>query len=212
MQYIVDACAALRLPWNLHYFWLTLQSENAAANKFSSSISVRTHARTHTQTPASSREGMPSYVDSQFSTLSQVGRNNFKPPPKVESSVVRITPRGTHEGLNYIEWDGLIRLCFGRKNKTLCAIFRQKEVQAMLLNNYNTHVAMQSRPSLGHAEQGPVAMATDDAKDADKEAVKAKVIKIIEDAGFGTSRAAKLDTDQFLQLLHAFNKEGFHFS
>ncbi len=64
--------------------------------------------------------------------LLKVGKNNFKPPPKVESSVVRITPRGRHEGLNYLEWDGLIRLCFGRKNKTLGAIFRQKEVLSFL--------------------------------------------------------------------------------
>lgn len=82
----------------------------------------------------------------------------------------------------------------------------------MLLNNYKTHAAMQARPTLGHAEQGPVAMATDEVKDADKDAIKEKVLKVIEDAGFAGQRAAKLDTDQFLQLLNAFNMAGFHFS
>ena len=57
-----------------------------------------------------------------------MGKNNFKPPPKVESSVVKITPRGTPPPINFVEWDGLVRLCFGRKNKTLGAIFRQKDV------------------------------------------------------------------------------------
>ena len=74
--------------------------------------------------------------------LIKVGRNNFKPPPKVESSVVRITPRGTPPPINYVEWDGLIRLAFGRKNKTLGAIFRQKDVIDILCRNYNTHQAV----------------------------------------------------------------------
>lgn len=54
----------------------------------------------------------------------QVGKNNFRPPPKVDSSVVRIEPRHPPPPINFMEWDGLVRLCFGRKNKTLGAIFR----------------------------------------------------------------------------------------
>ena len=49
--------------------------------------------------------------------LMKVGRNNFKPPPKVESSVVRIEPRHPLPDINYIEWDGLLRIAFNRKNK-----------------------------------------------------------------------------------------------
>jgi 18S rRNA (adenine1779-N6/adenine1780-N6)-dimethyltransferase len=56
--------------------------------------------------------------------LQQVGKNNFRPPPKVDSSVVRIEPRYPPPPINFIEWDGLVRLCFGRKNKTLGAIFK----------------------------------------------------------------------------------------
>lgn len=54
----------------------------------------------------------------------QVGKNNFRPPPKVDSSVVRIEPRNPPPPINFMEWDGLVRLCFSRKNKTLGAIFR----------------------------------------------------------------------------------------
>jgi hypothetical protein len=32
--------------------------------------------------------------------------------------------------------DGLVRLCFGRKNKTLGAIFRQKQVLEILEQNH----------------------------------------------------------------------------
>jgi 18S rRNA (adenine1779-N6/adenine1780-N6)-dimethyltransferase len=83
--------------------------------------------------------------------LIKVGRNNFKPPPKVESSVVRITPRGTPPPINYVEWDGLIRLAFGRKNKTLGAIFRQKDVIDILCRNYNTHRSIVGGPATAAA-------------------------------------------------------------
>jgi hypothetical protein len=66
----------------------------------------------------------------------QVGKNNFRPPPKVDSSVVRIEPRSPLPPVNLKEWDGLVRLCFSRKNKTLGAIFRQKNVLILLENNY----------------------------------------------------------------------------
>lgn len=46
--------------------------------------------------------------------LLKVGKNNFRPPPKVDSSVVRIEPRNPPPPINFLEWDGLVRLCFGR--------------------------------------------------------------------------------------------------
>ena len=39
----------------------------------------------------------------------KVGRNNFRPPPKVESSVVRLEPRNPPPPVNFQEWDGLVR-------------------------------------------------------------------------------------------------------
>ncbi|KAJ1406748.1 S-adenosyl-L-methionine-dependent methyltransferase [Sesbania bispinosa] len=38
--------------------------------------------------------------------LLKVGRNNFRPPPKVDSSVVRIEPRKPRIELKQKEWDG----------------------------------------------------------------------------------------------------------
>jgi len=58
----------------------------------------------------------------------KVGRNNFTPPPKVESSIIRLEPLNPPPKINYIEWDGLLRICFIRKNKTLGAIFKIKSV------------------------------------------------------------------------------------
>ncbi|RUP46656.1 hypothetical protein BC936DRAFT_146670 [Jimgerdemannia flammicorona] len=49
----------------------------------------------------------------------QVGKNNFRPPPQVESSVVRIEPRNPPPPVDFKEWDGLMRIVFVRKNKAL---------------------------------------------------------------------------------------------
>ena len=71
--------------------------------------------------------------------LIKVSRNSFKPPPKVESSVVRIEPKYPPPPINFTEWDGLVRLCFLRKNKTLSAIFRLKNILKMLHANYQLY-------------------------------------------------------------------------
>lgn len=75
----------------------------------------------------------------------KVGKNNFKPPPQVESSVVRIEPKlgADRPGVSWDEWDGMLRICFVRKNKTLRASWLgTKEVLAMLERNYRVWCAM----------------------------------------------------------------------
>jgi 18S rRNA (adenine1779-N6/adenine1780-N6)-dimethyltransferase len=73
--------------------------------------------------------------------LIKVGRNNFNPPPKVDSSVVRIEPIYPIPNINYVEWDGLLRICFSRKNKTLGSIFKQKKIVSYLIRNINTTIS-----------------------------------------------------------------------
>jgi 18S rRNA (adenine1779-N6/adenine1780-N6)-dimethyltransferase len=72
---------------------------------------------------------------SRVDHLIKVGRNNFKPPPKVESSIVRIEPKNPRPNIDYLEWDGLLRICFIRKNKTLQASFKNKAILDMLHEN-----------------------------------------------------------------------------
>ncbi|KAJ6879892.1 hypothetical protein NC652_033274 [Populus alba x Populus x berolinensis] len=79
----------------------------------------------------------------RVSHLLKVGKNSFRPPPKVDSSVVRIEPRKPCPQVNPKEWDGFIRICFIRKNKTLGSIFRIKNVLSMLEKNYKTLQALQ---------------------------------------------------------------------
>lgn len=68
--------------------------------------------------------------------MMKVSKTCFKPPPKVESSIVRIEPIYPPPAINYSEWDGLLRICFNRKNKTLSALFRKKKVLKLLETNY----------------------------------------------------------------------------
>jgi len=84
----------------------------------------------------------------------KVGKNNFKPPPAVESSVVRLVPKNPRPQISYEEWDGLLRVCFVRKNKTLRAsFFGTTTVMDMLESNYRTWCAQNDFP----VEDGPVA-------------------------------------------------------
>jgi hypothetical protein len=72
----------------------------------------------------------------------------YRPPPKVDSSVVRIEPRKPPPPINFLEWDGLIRLCFSRKNKTLGAIFKQQTTLSLLHRNFEMFRALSAVASL----------------------------------------------------------------
>ena len=67
-----------------------------------------------------------------------VGKNNFRPPPDVESSVVRIVPLDPPPPVRFEEFDGLTRILFTRRNKTVHANFQAKGVFEMLEQNYKT--------------------------------------------------------------------------
>lgn len=141
--------------------------------------------------------------------LAQVGKNNFRPPPKVESSVVRIEPKNPPPPINFQvsfalvirpyscwcqpsvcnqpawsslwkEWDGLVRIAFVRKNKTLsaafkwvpscwkcfhlnpgvswkccCAVSRSSAVEQLLEKNYRIHCSLHNVVSRGGMHISP---------------------------------------------------------
>lgn len=96
--------------------------------------------------------------------IMKVGKNNFKPPPAVESSVVRLVPKNPRPQISYDEWDGLLRVCFVRKNKTLRAsFFGATSVMDMLESNYRTWCAQNDIP----VEDGPATEATMDAMEVE---------------------------------------------
>ncbi|KAL5116999.1 Dimethyladenosine transferase [Pleosporales sp. CAS-2024a] len=91
----------------------------------------------------------------KVSHIMKVGRNNFNPPPLVESNVVRIEPRFPRPQMAYDEWDGLLRIAFVRKNRTLRAGFLgTAAVVELLASNYRLFCA-QNNMELDDSPIGP---------------------------------------------------------
>jgi len=130
---------------------------------------------------------------SKVTHVMKVGKNNFKPPPRVESSVVKILPINPPPPINFLEWDGLIRLCFSRRNKTLGAIFRQDNVITLLEQNYKTFCAINN------------------IKVDSEENMKEKIIAVLDEHEYGDKRSSKLDLNDFLKLLTYFHAANLHF-
>lgn len=124
----------------------------------------------------------------------KVGRNNFKPPPKVESTVVRIEPRRPPPPINFTEWDAMLRICFGRKNRIMSAEFKNKKVIETLSKNYETHCSLNNKPMEMDFDFKKV---IDEALEACQSAEK---------------RARQMDLDDFMKLLKSFNERGVHFA
>ncbi|KAL8799074.1 MAG: hypothetical protein Q9182_006170 [Xanthomendoza sp. 2 TL-2023] len=71
--------------------------------------------------PLYSRLSVNAQMYAHVTHILKVGRNNFKPPPQVDSSVVRLVPKNPRPRIVFEEWDRMLRVCFGRKNRTLRA-------------------------------------------------------------------------------------------
>lgn len=102
----------------------------------------------------------------------KVGKNNFKPPPQVESSVVRIEPKMGAErpGVSWEEWDGMLRICFVRKNRTMRASWLgTKEVLSMVERNYRRWCALNNVAIDDSIVEGDEEMEVDDGPGEDEE-------------------------------------------
>ena len=195
----------------------------------------------------------------------KVSKNNFRPPPKVESSIVRVEPRNPMPDINFLEWDGLLRISFSRKNKTLGNIFKNKSVVKLLYDNdqkikrlglsvdeptsssqlllddatkanVNVIPDCTSKKQKKKKANKPIITYDDDEEDmvvkeekADEEggmkqdddegdfedggiqAFKDHLADILKKNEYDNKRSAKLSTDDFLELLSIFNKNGIHF-
>jgi dimethyladenosine transferase len=167
---------------------------------------------------------------SKVDHLMKVSKNNFKPPPKVESSIVRIEPKNPAPEINLMEWDGLLRICFIKKNKTLGSIFKNKTVLEKLYKNYEIFQGLAPEETKMGDNNGKNNFFTGDGiedeasgKDFDNDdkldeetssklkTFKEKVVEILKQTGFLEKRAGKMDLDDFMKLLYTFNKNDIHF-
>jgi 18S rRNA (adenine1779-N6/adenine1780-N6)-dimethyltransferase len=167
--------------------------------------------------------------------LMEVSKANFSPPPKVDSSVVCITPQSSLLPVDRKEWDNFIRICFSRKNKTLGAIFRQKRVISILAGrkfgglkdsddesmtgecpnddddgiddcNNSNYDASACNEELG-VRNGGVIQSTEQLLQ-----LKERVIGTLLMGGFENRRSVKLSQDDFIKLLMSFNEAGIRFA
>ncbi|KAF9645179.1 rRNA adenine dimethylase [Thelephora ganbajun] len=126
--------------------------------------------------------------------IMKVGKNNFRPPPQVESSVVRIVPIDPPPPVKFEEFDGLNRILFSRRNKTTNACFLAKGVLEMLESNWRTWCSERDQVIPDNVD------------------MKAMVEEVLEETGFREQRAAKMSVDDLLKLLSAFHDVGIHFA
>lgn len=167
--------------------------------------------------------------------IMKVSKNSFRPPPQVDSSVVRVEPFTPAPPVNFKEWDGLVRILFLRKNKTVAANFKTTSVLDMLDRNRQAYLSSDHAPeqvvrdesqmidnlpyesydTVMENDSDTTQMLGDEADSSmvDRRAkVKDDVLRILEKTGLGEMRASKMDIDDFLRLLVAFNEEHFHFT
>lgn len=134
--------------------------------------------------------------------IMKVGKNNFRPPPQVESSVVRLEIKTPRPKVEFEEWDGLLRIVFVRKNRTIAAGFKSTTILEILEKNYKAYLASTNDGS----------QMIDDSDQSLIDVVKAKIETVLKETNLSDKRAGKCDQNDFLKLLYAFHQVGIHFA
>ena len=97
-------------------------------------------------TPLYCRLSVNAQMWAKVTHIMKISKANFRPPPMVESSVVRIEPKVPRPSISYEEWDGLLRILFVRRNRTIRASFSSKAIMSLLEVNYKQYCSMQGIP------------------------------------------------------------------
>lgn len=132
---------------------------------------------------------------SKVDHVMKVSRNSFRPPPQVESSVVRITPLNPPPNIDFEEFDGLNRIIFSRKNRTIRACFEAKGVKEMLDKNWRTVMSQKEQVIPANHTFADLLTAV-----------------LTEDTEYSDKRASQMDVDDLLKLLACFHRRGVHFA
>lgn len=151
------------------------------------------------------RLGVNSQLLARCSHLMKISKNSFVPPPKVESSVIRLDPKTPPPPIDFEEWDGLVKLLFNRKNKKASSIFRTKTAIEHLRELFDTHRALDAHVDAKN-QKAPVAKMSPDE-------FKVLLSGIIDgEEALLERRARSFTIDEITQLLGKFNSSGIHFA
>lgn len=158
--------------------------------------------------------------------LLKVGRNNFRPPPKVESRVVRIELKNPPPPVNFAEWDGMVSILYcvpSCKRQDLntdslslsfllsCVSLRQIR---LLFNRKNKTLrsVLTTKASLKLLEGNRKTLASLRSSSAPDEPILTSIERLLSRDKYKDKRARNLDLDDFLQLLADFHEAGIHFT
>ncbi|RCV13185.1 hypothetical protein SETIT_2G327300v2 [Setaria italica] len=157
--------------------------------------------------------------------LMDVSKRDFVPMPRVDSSLVEIRPRAATPGVDLGEWLAFTRACFGQKNKTLGAIFKQKRMVMELFGR--SRRAEERDGGAGGISLGALDDDTDEdgygkeddggsrvaagCSEEEVAAFKESIAGALESAELASKRPSKLSNDELLRLLLLFNERGVRF-
>jgi 18S rRNA (adenine1779-N6/adenine1780-N6)-dimethyltransferase len=139
------------------------------------------------------RLSVNSQLLARCSHLMKVSKNSFTPPPKVESSVIRLDPKHPPPPVDFNEWDGLVKLLFNRKNKKAGSIFRTKTCIEGLKRIHESYCKM----------EGVSPMTPD--------AFKQTLSSLLEEPLL-EGRGRSMNEEDIMTLLSHFNSKGIHFA
>lgn len=133
----------------------------------------------------------------------KVSKKNFRPPPKVESSIVRIEPRRNKIDIDLNELDGMLKICFSRKNKTIGSIFRQNAIKNLLFTNRDMIKQLEEDIELEEEGQEPLKITSEE---------EMRLNRALEESKLDKERAAKMTVEDFLFLLIKLKEQGISFT
>lgn len=121
---------------------------------------------------------------SRVDHVMKVSKNSFLPPPKVDTCFMRIEPRIPRPQIDVREFDSLLKVCFGRKNKTLSG-----NMKTSTLRNKIKSIPEYSEENPDHV-----------------------IDQILESLGMQDSRTSKMDIEDFLSLMLELKRANIHFN
>ncbi|KAF4371875.1 hypothetical protein G4B88_016938 [Cannabis sativa] len=146
-----------------------------------------------------------------------VSKREFVPCPKVDSSVVIIRPKAQVPDVNMEEWLAFTRTCFGKKNKTLGATFKQKKKVAELLNFSDMAASNAEYNDGGDDDESADSDGEEDCSSSSGSSemgvspFKEKIMKVLKSGCFDGKRPSKMSNEELLRLLAMFNDAGVYF-
>lgn len=163
------------------------------------------------------RLGVNAQLFARCQHLMKVNKASFQPPPKVESSVIRLDPRNPPPEVDFEEFDGLVKYLFNRSNKKASSIFKAKSTIEALHALYDEHKTADLEMARKKQMEGKKATAADAhvkkiAVKTGAETFKTLLLETVAAEPMLERRAKSMTVDEIMRLLSMFNSKGIYFS